>query len=149
MAQRPDNSHDLSPNYHVARYCRPRDIADGIPRENAFILRSDETYLSTNWLEYFHESDRNVQIAGVNQALTDKRFRVANSGAFAVLNVGAAIVACWEERNLEIRFTRLGESGDPTHTGIFGYTVEDTDTAATLARQVREVYPATAFAQGS
>ena len=144
MATGPDGSRNLSPSHHVARYCRPRDIANGMPRENAFMLRNNEAYLSTNWLEYFHESNRNIQISGVHQALTGKQFRVARSGEFAILNVGAATAACQEERDLEIRFVRLGESRDPSHTGIYGYAVGDTDTARTLAKSVLEVHPAAA-----
>ncbi len=136
----------LPNHHHVARHCRARDMADGIPRENAFRLRQGEEFLSTNWLEHFHGSDRQVQIAGAQQALTDKGFRIRRNAAFAVLNVGAAMTACQSELNVNIRIAALGESRDPSHTGIFGYSANDTDVAAVLARQVKleEVYPATA-----
>ncbi len=87
--------------------------------------------------------------AGVRKALTDKGFQVSRGAAFAVLNVGAATAACKSELNLDIQVIALGETHDPSHAGIFGYTEHNTDAAATLARQVREVYPAAAFAQGS
>ena len=133
-------------HHHVARYCRARDLANGVPQENAFRLRLGEESLSTNWLEYFHDSDRQCQIAGVHQALTDKGFRVRHTAAFAVFNVGVATAACKTDLNLDIQIITLGESHDPSHTGIFGYTAEDTDTAAVLARQVREVFPVAASA---
>ncbi len=142
MATRPNGNRDLSPDHHVARYCRPRDIANGIPRENAFVLRPNEAYLSTNWLEHCHESNRSIQVSGVHRALTGKGFRITSSGAFAVLNAGATAAACREERSLAIRLIRLGESRDPSHTGIYGYEAGDTDTARTLAQSVQEVYPA-------
>ena len=81
---------------------------------------------------------------GVRQALAEKGFQVRASGAFAVLNVGDAISKVQQARNLAVSFIALGESRDPSHTGIFGYTTEDTDTAAALAKSVREVHEAVA-----
>ena len=132
----------LSKHHHVARYCRVRDMVNGVPQENAFRLRPGEEYLSTNWLEHFHEFERPAQIAGVLQALSDKGFRASRTASFAVLNVGATVNACKSSLNLDIQIVALGESHDPSHTGIFGYTAEDTDTAAALAGQVRQVHPA-------
>ena len=127
----------LAASQHVARYCRPRDIgSDGKPIPAAFLLRPGEEYLSTNWLEHFHDSDRQIQIAGVRRALTDKGFRVNRTGVFTVLNVGAAADACLTRLNLEIAFITLGEFHDPSHTGIFGYTERNTDAADLLAKSV-------------
>ncbi len=129
--------------HHVARYCRARDMVNGAPKENAFRLRPGEEYLSTNWMEYFHDTNRRSQIAGVLQALADKGFRVSRTASFAVLNVGTVATACKNDLNLDVKIIALGESHDPSHTGIFGYTAEDTDTAAVLAKLAREVYPVT------
>ena len=143
MVQGRSTGIDLAHSHHVARYCRRRHLRpDGRPLRDAFLLRPGEEYLSTNWLEHFHHSDRQVQIAGVRAALTGKGFQVSRGAAFAVLNVGPAIAACQTESNVEIQFTVLGENHDPSHTGIFGYTAEDTDTAAVLANLALEVYPA-------
>ena len=121
-------------------------MVNGIPRENAFRLRPGEEYLSTNWLEYFHESHRQTQIAGVRQALADKNFRVSGTASFAVLNVAAAVNSCKAGLNLDIEVIALGEPHDPSHTGIFGYTEYNTDVAALLAQSVspNEIYPAPA-----
>ena len=130
---------------HIARYCRPRDIrSDGRPLRDAFLLRPCESYLSTNWLEYFHNSERQFQIAGVRQALTDKGFHVRSTASFAVLNVGFTIVVCKNALNLDIQILTLGEPHDPSHTGIFGYTAANTDVATLLSKQItaHEVYPA-------
>lgn len=137
----------LTDSHHVARYCRPRHIgSDGQPVPTAFLIRSGETYLSTNWLERFHNSDRQTQIAGVRQALADKGFRVSRAGMFAVLNVGAAVNACKTALDLDITVIALGESHDPSHAGIFGYTEYDTNAADLLAKSVspKEIYPAAA-----
>ena len=145
MVQGEPGRRELEPSHHVARYCRRRDIRnDGAVSPAAFEMRPGEPYLSTNWLEYFHDSDRQSQIAGVRQALADKNFRVSRTGAFAVLNVGAAVSACKAGLNRQIEIIALGEAHDPSHTGIFGYTEYDPDIAARLATSVNsnEIYPA-------
>ena len=137
--------HELPQTHHVARHCRRRDIAaDGVVEEGAFRLRPGEEYLSTNWLEYFHDSHRLLQIVGVRQALVDKGFRVRPTASFAILNVGAAVARCSNTLNLDIQFIALGESHDPSHTGVFGYTAQSAVVAALLAASVdpSEVYPA-------
>ena len=146
MSLAPAQRERLAEHHHIARHCRARDIANGMPRENAFRLRPGEAYLSTNWPEYFHDSDRLAQIVSVRQALADKGFRVSRTGVFAVLNVGAAVSACKMGRNLDVAIVALGEAHDPSHSGIFGYTEYDTDIAALLAASVRldEVHPAIA-----
>ena len=111
---------------------------------DAFILREQETYLSTNWLEHFHPADRNVQLAGVRQTLRDKGFRMARSGHFVALNVGNAIARCRQELKVEIRFITLGDARDPSHTGIYGLAGNEEEVALELAQAVNpaEVYPA-------
>ena len=111
---------------------------------SAFQLRDREEYLSTNWLEYFHSTDRDVQIADVRQTLLDKGRNVARSAYFAVLNVGVSIDRCRQTLNVEIRFINLGESGDPSHAGIYGLTEQPDQVALALAKSVSpaEVYPA-------
>ena len=136
----------LSHSDHIARYCRPRDIrSDGRPLRDAFLLRPGESYLSTNWLEYFHNSERQSQIAGVHRALADKGFHVRASTSSAVLNVGITIVVCKNALNVDIQILTLGEPHDPSHTGIFGYQARNATVAAILATMVRpdEIYPAT------
>lgn len=150
MVQGRSTGIELAHAHHVARYCRRRHLrSDGRTLRDAFLLRFGEEYLSTNWMEYFHNTDHQFQTAGVRKALTDKGFHVSRGAAFAVLNVGAATAACKSELNLGVQVIALGETHDPSHAGIFGYTEHNTDAAATLARQIHEVYPAAAFAQGS
>lgn len=148
MVQGQLGRHELAPAHHVARHCRRRDVRDdGTVTPAAFEIRPGEEYLSANWLEYFHEADRPSQIAGVRQALTDKGFRVSRNAYFAVLNAGASVTMCRVTLNLEIQFIALGELHDPSHTGIFGYTMQDNDSIAALLAQLvnpDEVYPAAA-----
>ena len=143
MVQGGPGRRELPPSQHVARYCRPRAVReDGTLAPSAFRLRHGEEYLSTNWLEYFHDSDRASQIAGVRQAFADKGFRVRRNATFAVLNVGTTAERCRDELNVVIQFVVLGEPHDPSHTGIFGYAPGDYITAAALAYSVSEEYPA-------
>ena len=108
------------------------------------MLRPGEAYLSTNWLEHFHPADREVQLAGVRQALLDKGRGVRRTGFFLVLNVGATVDRCRQELNREIQFISLGEPHDPSHTGIYGLAADKARAAQVLAQGVSpaEVYPA-------
>ena len=74
--------------------------------------------------------------------MRDKR-RIANETSFAILNVGVAVSACKRQLNLDLHFVVLGESHDPSHTGIYGYAGHNAKTATILAKSVRpdEVYP--------
>jgi len=46
--------------------------------------------------------------------------------------------------NLAVQFINLGESGDPSHTGILGLVISRTLAAHTLAESVNpaDIYPA-------
>ena len=107
-----------------------------MPEEGAFRLRPNEEYLSANWLEYFHDSDRPAQLAGVRQALAGKGFRMSRAARFAVLNVAGAVSRCQELLDTPIRFVALGDTRDPSHTGIYGYGSGNPAVAAGLAAVV-------------
>lgn len=146
MVQGEPGRNELASSHHVARYCRRRDIRnDGSVSPAAFQIRPGEEYLSTNWLEYFHDYARLIQIVGARQALADKGFRVSPSASFVALNVGDSITLCRQNLNVIIRFIVLGEAHDPSHTGIFGYAVQNNDAIATqLASSINsnEIYAA-------
>ena len=139
MASQPIGERTLQPAHNVARYCGPRRIANGVPLYDAFLLRDGESFLSANWLEYFHPSDRQFQMSGVRNTLANKGFRINSNGGFAVLNVG---ITTQQIRRARLRFALLGQTSDPSHAGIFGYRYGDTDTAKALVRLVREMHPA-------
>ena len=73
---------------HVARYCKPRTIQDGVPGSTAFELREGEPHLSVNWLEFFGQNDREAHIGYVCRSFIDKGYQLSRNGRFAVLNVG-------------------------------------------------------------
>ena len=139
MAYQLSEGRNLSFEHNVARYCAPRNIVDGRPIPEAFDLRAGETFLSTNWLEHFHPSDRQLQISGVRRALEGKGFRVNRNGGFAVLNVGVATQAV---SSAGLKFVPLGQTSDPSHVGVFGIPENRADIAVALAKSVRELHPA-------
>ena len=111
----------LSDSHHVARHCRRRHLrSDGQcsepcrPLRDAFELRPGEELTSqpTGW-SIFTIRIGQAQIAGVQQALTDKGFRVRRNAAFAVLSVVSATTACKNDLNLDIQIATLGEGARP------------------------------------
>ena len=137
------NQHELSSDEHVARHCRPRDIVDsGILSSNAFLLRNQEPYLSTNWVEYFHPSDRALQISAVRGSLIAKGRTVKNNDLLLILNVGVATSRCKAKLGLDLSFVTLGDPSDPSHTGIYGLQGNKVNAASELAASVKsdEIY---------
>lgn len=147
MASQPLATRILQPEHNVARYCRPRWFVKGIVSRDAFLLRGGELFLSTNWLEHFHESDRRIQVSGMLSALASKNFNVSPNGTFAILNVGAASQGVRQFQSRRLLFQLLGQAHDPSHTGIFGYGSTNIDSKGndirqSLASSVQEAYPA-------
>ena len=142
MAHQLTEGNNLLPEHNVARYYGPRKIINGTVGYDAFLLRIGEGFLSTNWLEYFHPVGRQFQVAAVQNALESKGFRASRNGGFAILNVGAAVQQVYDDCNVLLNFRPLGQASDPSHTGIFGYDVDDTDVAESLAKSVQELHPA-------
>lgn len=102
------------------------------------MIEGDHEYLSTAWLEYFHSTDRDVQMRGVAEAL-DAKLTLRPSGRIGVLNVGEAIQACQQQSRVNIEVWLLDESDDPSHTGIYGYkdVQFNLDPPAVLSRLVK------------
>ena len=142
MAYQLTEENYLLPEDNVARYCGPRKIINGTVAYDVFLLRTGEGFLSTNWLEYFHPADRQFQVVAVRNALESKGFRVSRNGGFAILNVGTAVQRVYNDCNVLLNFRPLGQVRDPSHTGIFGYSIDDTDVAESLANLVQEIHPA-------
>ena len=132
MASQPSGNVELLPQHNLARYCRPRTVSGGILSPDAFFLRTGEQFLSTNWLEHFHDMDRQVQLSGVRASLAGKGFGLRAGGTFAVVNVG---VASQLVQKVQLRFLLLGQENDLSHAGIFGYTPSDIDVAGDLRNQ--------------
>ena len=147
MASPEPTTRMLRPEHHVARYCRPRTVTNGIISREAFLLREGEQFLSANWLEHFHESDRQIQVSGVRASLAGKNFDVNPNGRFAVLNVEVSDNRVRQIHGVRLLFQLLRQASDPSHTGVFGYGPPSVDPkgydiAQSLAESVQEEYPA-------
>lgn len=119
---------------HVVRYCRPAQVSShGLPLPEAFELRTDEAYLSVNWLEYFQESDLTAAVQRVREAFQTKRFRIGRRGLFAVLDIGDAKTAVYDRFELSLRFEHAPSRDDPSHAAILGYGFSDFAVAVELA----------------
>lgn len=134
------NGHDNIPDeHHVARYCRPKCVQDDQILPDAFKLRPTDTYVSSNWMEYFKEKEISKRIDGVRKALQDGGFTLRPNGRFARLNVGNAKSSI---NNLRIK--HVPECHHPSHAGI--YTNRDTNGSVALKLaniiQPEDVFPA-------
>ena len=119
--------------HHVARYCKPSSVEDGLPSAEAFTLKQDEEYLSVNWLEYFNAPDLTAAVERVREAFRNKSYQVRRNARFAVLNVEAAKRAVHKATESMPAIKHLPTRDDPSHTGIFGGTAEDFAIAVQLA----------------
>ena len=102
--------------------------------------------MSTNWLEHFHASDRQAQMLEIRAELA-RKFRIDADGRFAILNVGQTTYRSLRFCNVPLRFQVLGQTHDPSHTGVFGYGPASVDSKAndvarSLAASVLELHPA-------
>ncbi len=112
--------------HHVSRYCSPSRLreSDDRPAPPAFQLRDGEEYLSVDWLEFLHPSDRGIQLATVQDLFEKQRgFELKPAGRFAILNVGTARATVQEQTpdNRVLAVTHLPDpnvAGD-SHSGIF------------------------------
>jgi len=132
----------------VARYCGGSRITeDGRVSGTAFLPRSDETYLSVKWLEYFTTPNRQEQIDEVRKTLS-KKLQLGLTAKIAVLNVGetkSAVMAATEGQ-IRIFIEHKPELDDPSHAGICGLPLEDRLqlklVAEVIAQTIKETYPA-------
>lgn len=121
------NHKDLPEQHHVARYCRPKHVQDGIITAVAFELRDNEEYLSTNWMEYFEgrESIRQ-QLECVREAMQNN-YTLSPNGKFARLNVGAI-----KNSMYHLQIKHIPEPTNPSHAGIYYDTDKDENRKITL-----------------
>ena len=124
----------IGEDHHVARYCKPSTIGDdGLPLATAFVLRDGEEYLSVNWLEFFKTSDLPQAIDLVRQAFRKKKFGVSSNGRFVSLRFDKIKEVILRNSDLPAEIIHLPEENDPSHSGIFGYTVSDQLIATEIA----------------
>lgn len=129
---------------HVGRYCGGACIkSDGTVSGVAFQLRSQEEYLSVDWLELLDRVSRSNQIVCLRSVLA-RRLKIGTKGQIAVLNVGEAksAVRTGSPDAKEIDFRHEPLEDDPAHSGIFGLTEADDLIADLIASRISEFFPA-------
>ena len=92
-----------------------------------------------NWLEYFQADDLETAVACVREVFRMKGYSVKPTGRFAVLNVETAKEAVSTVAGRPARINHLPLDDDLSHSGIFGYTVDDLAVAAELKTLVGRV----------
>ena len=58
----------------ISRYCKPTSLDEnGHPTGQSFRMRTDETYLSVNWIDYFKHSNYEEAIRNIRKIFFEKR----------------------------------------------------------------------------
>lgn len=129
---------------HVARYCPFSRLKDGRPEPAAFELRNDESFLSSNWIEYFGMSDLENGMKKVRDEF-QKHHSMTKKGRFAVLNVGDAKKTIEIEHGTELRIEDLQEEDYPSHAGIWFLQEDNLVISTILSEMVRphNIHPGT------
>lgn len=124
---------------HVLRYCSPIHMKGERVKPGAFDFRSDEKFLSVNWMEYFGKSmPRDAQVAKIRTAMGKKLTLKAN-GRFAKINVGNVTKRI---KNAQVR--HVPEFTNPSHAGICAPNEQNRELTLELANMVKsgDVFPA-------
>ncbi len=121
--------------HHIARYCSPRMVEDGLPTWRAFAPNEEGGAISVNWLEFFAAPDLRsaVDLMRVTFGAT---YTLRRNGRFAVLNVGRAKLAAL--RLSPIRIEHAPTDDNPAHAEVIGVPLEPIDVARTLRQLVAE-----------
>ena len=110
---------------HVVRYAKFTDFLDleaGELNCSAFQLKSNETGLSVNWLEYFRGSTKSRQLATIRNHI---QLDLGPNGRLVELNVGST-VGYVGDKLPDLRFVHSPSPpkghypADPSHSEILG-----------------------------
>jgi hypothetical protein len=131
---------------HIARFCKPMQVSEGQIQATAFMLRSDEEYLSVNWLEYLNCSSRDQEIKEIRNIYSEK-LTVGKSAKIAIQNVGEVrekvLTESPDKRNIEVLHTPIeNDVNDPSHSGIYNLRQDDELIAELILETVLETHPA-------
>lgn len=140
---------DLPESDHVARYCSPRMVVDGLPLLEAFVPQPLEVPLSVIWVEHFGD-------AGSEKTFDDLRRSVGanltlrRNGRFAVINIGRARSAVATEPDQQVRIRHAPLDDFPSHAEISGLEHESPRLSRALQKLVgeRDMHPALTTSPG-
>ena len=119
---------------------------------SAFFLRTKtkernkpEEYLSVNWLNYY-KGIMKEQFKKYFRIMNNKGFFIKEEGRLAVLNVKKTVDhvrnSTSEKRILKFKHitSHIRNQKDPTHTGIFGYTIGENHIAFLIKDSINGIY---------
>ncbi len=132
---------------HVARLCKPSQAPEEQIQPTAFLLKTEEEYLSVNWLEFLNCSCRESEINELRQLYSRKFSRVGAGARIAVLNVGKICEIVRTERpdNRELKVLHKPEllADDPSlkvddlsHSGIYNLNEDNHLIAELIVEEV-------------
>ena len=129
----------------TARYCPgSRLLEDGTVSPTAFYLRSNERYLSVEWMEMLKKTDRINEVREVVRIFS-KKLRLRTSAKIAIVHVGDACSHVKDVSGFEIRFLHEPKRGDRAHSGIHDTAQDEMLIAELIAEKVTESYPVKDF----
>jgi hypothetical protein len=133
---------NIPSTHHVSHLCYGKGIEGGQISAAAFLPRPQDDYLSINWLEKLQCPSQSLQIIEVRKRYA--RFNLKRKDKIALLNVGATCskVAAESEDNRCLKATHEPEPYDDSHSGLWGYTYNDTMIAELIRLSVLDDVPA-------
>lgn len=110
---------DIPDADHVARYCSPRMVVDGLPMLDAFVPEPLEAPLSVVWVEHFGDVAAEATFDDLRREV-GANLRLRRNGGFAVINAGRArdAIRLRPEQFLHIKHAPLDDF--PSHSEING-----------------------------
>lgn len=134
---------DLPDSDHIARYCSPRMVVDGLPLLEAFVPQPLDVPLSVVWVEHFGDIG-SVRTFDDLRRSVGMHLSLRRNGRFAVLNVGRIrnAVATDSDQRVYIRHAPLDDF--PSHAEISGLEHESPRLSRALQKLIgeRDMYPA-------
>lgn len=119
---------------NVTRYCKPRDLQDGIVQNSAFEKREKDTFLSVHLLEFFQKETELENVLEVKAHMA-KNYDLKRNGSFAVISIQQSKEYIAEKGSLEICY----REEELPHCGIY-YDAYDYVIAELLAQCVQNNY---------
>lgn len=134
---------NIPPTDHVAHYCYGKMIDGDQILAAGFLPRPGEDFLSVNWLEWLRCPDRSSEINEIRRRYA-ANFSLRKKDKIALLNVGTTClkVATESADRRCLKATHEPELTDDSHSGLWGYTYNDTMIAEIILSSILDDVPA-------
>lgn len=110
---------DIPDADHVARYCSPRMVVDGLPLLDAFVPEPLDAPLSVVWVEHFGDIGGDATFDDLRREV-GANLRLRRNGRFAVINTGRARAAARLRPGQFLHIRHAPLNGFPSHSEIGG-----------------------------